>query len=264
MGWMMDEYTKLAHRHQFGAMTGKPLNLGGSKGRNDATARGGAFTLGAAAKRLNFDLNGARVAIHGFGNAGSYMMRILSREYNCKVVGVSDTRGGIFRASGLDADGVIQTKKDAGTVIEYRDAEKISNDDLLALDVDVLVAAALENTLTDANAAGVKAKIVAELANGPTTMEADAILAGNGVHVIPDFLCNAGGVTVSYLELVQNHYHYAWPLDRVHYELEQRMVSSYNAVYETASLRKITMREAAYVIAVGRVVNAMRDRGWIP
>lgn len=263
MGWMMDEYTKLAHRHQFGAVTGKPLNLGGSRGREDATARGGAYTLVAAARKLNLKLEGATVAIHGFGNAGYYAGRILSREYGCKIVAVADSRGAIHNADGFDVSAVSEVKRETGYISNYSDAEQIGVDELLGMDVDILVLAALENTVTEDNASTVKARIVAELANGPTTPEADEILDANDIHVIPDFLCNAGGVTVSYMELVQNHYHYAWPVQRVRRELEERMNQSYAEVFKVASDRSITMRDAAYVISVERVIHAMRDRGWI-
>jgi len=195
---------------QFGVITGKPIVLGGSAGRGDATARGGWYVIREAAKELGIDLRGATVAIQGFGNAGCYAAKLGQSLHGCKVVAVSDSRGAIYSENGLEPTEVARHKADTGSVVGYRDSEPISNSELLELEVDILVPSALENVITADNAPKVKAKIVGELANGPTTPDADDVLYENGVHVLPDFLCNAGGVTVSYFEMVQNAYMHYW------------------------------------------------------
>ncbi|MFO8008722.1 MAG: Glu/Leu/Phe/Val dehydrogenase [Candidatus Brocadiia bacterium] len=263
MAWMMDEYSKMAGRNQFGVITGKPLPVGGSAGRGDATARGGWFVIREAAEECGIDLGQATVAIQGYGNAGRFGAIFAESLYGSKVVAVSDSKGGIVNMNGLDPLAVAEYKAQTGSVINYDDADPISNEDLLELDVDVLVPAALENVITDENAGRVKASIVAELANGPTTPEADRVLHGNGVHVLPDFLCNAGGVTVSYFEMVQNFYMYYWTEEQVHERLDRKMTTAYHTVLNTAKAHDINMREAAYVVAVQRVAEAMQLRGWV-
>lgn len=263
MAWMMDEFSKICQKNQFGFITGKPLVVGGSAGRGDATARGGMYTIREAAAELGLDLAKATVAVQGYGNAGYYAAVLLTKTYGCKVVAVSDSKGGIFSEDGLDPEAVGKHKASTGSVVNYKGTKPISNEALLELDVDILVAAALENVITEANAAKIKAKILAELANGPTTPEADAILHSNGVHVIPDFLCNAGGVTVSYFEMVQNFYMYYWEADEVYARLDKRMTKAYHQVLDTAKEHNINMREAAYVVAVKRVADAVRTRGWV-
>lgn len=263
MAWMMDEYSKLAGKHQFGVITGKPLLLGGSAGRGDATARGGWYAISEASKKLNLNLNNARVAIQGYGNAGHHAATLGKNLFNCKIVAVSDSQGGIFNDSGLDPKAVFEHKEKTGSVVGFPGAKSISNDELLCLPVDILIPAALENSITEHNASKVRAKIVAELANGPTTPEADDVLYKNNVHVIPDFLCNAGGVTVSYFEMVQNFYMYYWTEADVHEKLKAKMSSAYDSVFEASKTQNINMRKAAYVVAVKRVVDAMKLRGWI-
>ena len=263
MAWMMDQYSKHDYRNQFGVITGKPLPIGGSQGRGDATARGGWYTVREAAKKEGIDLKGAKIAIQGYGNAGYYAAKIGQEEFGCTVVAVSDSRGGIYNEKGLDAEAVAFHKAGTGSVVGFEGAEAISNEDLLELDVPVMWPSALENVITAANAGNIKAKIVAEAANGPTTPEADEILYKNGVHVIPDFLCNAGGVTVSYFEMVQNMGHFYWELDEVHKRLDSKMTDAYNAVREASDQHKINMRTAAYVVAIQRVAEAMRLRGWV-
>ena len=263
MAWMTDEYATLTGGQNFGVVTGKPLSIGGSRGRDAATAQGGIHTILEAAKRLKMDLNGVTVAIHGYGNAGRYATEILNKDPRFRVVAVSDSKNGIYNADGIDGEAVTKAKQRTGTVQGLEGVKKITNDELLALDVDILICAAIENTITAENADSVKAKIVAELANGPTTPEADEILFGRGVHIIPDFLCNAGGVTVSYLEMVQNEYRYAWDYSRVAEELERRMVRAYREVYDESQSHGVNMRIAAYIVAMRRVITAMEDRGWV-
>jgi glutamate dehydrogenase (NAD(P)+) len=261
MAWMMDEYSKIQQKNQFGMITGKPLELGGSAGRGDATARGGCYTIREAADHVGLDLEGATVAIQGYGNAGYFAAILVSSLFGCKVVAVSDSRGGIVNEAGLNGQAVFEHKAKTGSVVDFPDTMPISNEDLLELDVDILIPAALENVITDENASNIKAKIICELANGPTTPEADDILYKNGVHIIPDFLANAGGVTVSYFEMVQNFYMYYWEEERIHERLEKKMTSAYHATLHASKKYKINMRQAAYVVAVERVVEAMRLRG---
>ncbi len=262
MAWMMDEYSTIRGRNQFGLITGKPIGLGGSAGRGDATARGGMYALREAGKALGLDLKGARVAIQGFGNAGYYAAVLAEELVGCKVVAISDTKGGIYNERGLHGAAVMEHKTRTGSVTGFAGAGSISNSEILELDVEILLPSALENVITEENAGNVKARIVGELANGPTTPEADHILFANGVHVIPDFLCNAGGVTVSYFEMVQNSHMNYWTESEVHERLDRKMTAAYHEVFETHRKYDINMREAAYVVAVQRVVQAMRQRGW--
>ncbi len=263
MSWMMDEYSRISGKNQFGAITGKPVGLGGSAGRYDATARGGVFTIREAAQECGVDLKKATVAIQGYGNAGYYAALLADTLLGSKVVAISDSKGGIYNPDGLDYQAVVEHKKKTGSVVGFKGTKPISNEELLELKVDVLVPAALESVITKSNAENIKAKIVAELANGPTTPEADEILYQKGVHVIPDFLCNAGGVTVSYFEMVQNFYMYYWEEDDIYRQLDKKMTIAYHAVLATSKKYKINMREAAYVVAVDRVVQAMKLRGWV-
>ncbi len=263
MGWMMDEYSKIKQYNVPGVFTGKPLSIGGSAGRGDATARGGSYCIREAAKVLKLNLKGATVAIQGFGNAGQYAAKILSSEYGCKIIAVSDSKGGIYNEKGLDVAKLLEHKEKTGSVQDFKGAKNISNKELLELQCDVLVPAALENQITAENAGNIRAKIVAELANGPTTPEADEILYKNKVFVIPDFLCNAGGVTVSYFEWVQNINGYYWPEKEVHEKLDRIMSEAFHAVYEMSQKEKVHMRLAAYMVAVRRVAEAVKARGWV-
>jgi glutamate dehydrogenase (NAD(P)+) len=263
MAWMMDEYSFMKGYNEFGVITGKPLALGGSAGRGDATARGGMFTTREAAKVLGINLKGAPVAIQGFGNAGQFAATLAQELLGCNTVAVSDSRGGVYNPNGMDPFKLIEHKEKTGSVVGFPGAESISNEALLELDVTVLFPSALENQITAANAASVKARIVAELANGPTTPEADEILHRKGVYVIPDFLCNAGGVTVSYFEMVQNAYDYYWDLDTVHDRLDHKMTAAFHAVHEMAQRQKVHNRLAAYLVAVSRVAEVMKLRGWV-
>jgi glutamate dehydrogenase (NAD(P)+) len=263
MGWMLDEYETIMGKHAAGVITGKPLILGGSPGRGDATARGGMFTLREAAHAQEIDLSKATVAIQGYGNAGMYAHALVTEMFGSKVVAVSDSKGGIFLAGGLDVSAVTEHKQKTGSVMGFPGAKDISNADLLELDVDVLIPSALENVLTYKNAPRVKAKIVAELANGPTSPEADEILHQRGVFVIPDFLCNAGGVTVSYFEQVQNAAYDRWKLEYVHKRLDDTMTDAFRAVYQMRQDRNVHTRLAAYLVSVQRVADACRARGWL-
>jgi glutamate dehydrogenase (NAD(P)+) len=263
MAWMMDEYSVIAQKPQFGVITGKPLSVGGSLGRGDATARGGMFTIREAAKTLGIDLSKATVAVHGYGNAGYHAARLCSELFGSKIVAVCDSKGGVCCDTGIDSHAAYECKNSTSSVCNLPGNERISGDELLEMDVDVLIPAAIEGVITGRNAGKVKARIVAELANGPTTPDADDILYRNGVHVIPDFLCNAGGVTVSYFEMVQNFYLYPWSEADVRDRLDKKMTSAYHAVLNTSREYEINMREAAYVRAVERVVEVMKLRGWV-
>jgi glutamate dehydrogenase (NAD(P)+) len=263
MAWMMDEYQMLVGHHEPGVITGKPLQVGGAAGRNDATARGGIYTVREAAKMLDIKLDGATAAIQGYGNAGQYAHQLSAELLGMKTVAVSDSRGGIFNQHGLDWEAVRAYKVKTGSVIGYPEAESVSNSELLELGVTALFPSALENVITGQNARRINTKILAELANGPTTPEADDILYNRGVYVIPDFLCNAGGVTVSYFEMVQNAYQYYWDEETAHQRLEHKMTTAFDAVHKLGQERKINNRVAAYLVAVERVAEAVRLRGWI-
>jgi len=262
MAWMMDEFSVMQGYNEYGMITGKPLALGGSAGRGDATARGGMYCLREASKALNLELKGATAAIQGYGNAGSFAHKLGVELFGLKVVAVSDSRGGIYNSDGLDFAKVSAYKAKTGSVIDFPGSKCISNEDLLELGVTVLVPAALENAINEDNADRVKAKIIVELANGPTTPEADEILHDKGSYVIPDFLCNAGGVTVSYFEMVQNAYDYYWEESLVHERLEKKMTTAFWSVHNMAQQHKVHNRLGAYLVAVNRVAEAVRLRGW--
>lgn len=263
MGWMMDEYEVLAGHHEPGVITGKPLLIGGAAGRNDATARGGIYTVREAAKVLGMKLDGAAAAIQGYGNAGQFAHQLAVELLGMKVVAVSDSRGGIYNPNGLDVDEVRSHKAETGSVIHSSEADDITNAELLELDVAVLFPSALENAITVTNAPCINAEMIAELANGPTTPEADEILYDNGIYVIPDFLCNAGGVTVSYFEMVQNAYQFYWDEALTHERLDHKMTEAFHQVQQMAQQHQVNNRIAAYLVAVDRVAQAVRQRGWV-
>lgn len=263
MAWMLDEFEKARGYKAPGVITGKPLPLGGSQGRGDATARGGIYTVREAAKQLEVNLKGAPCAVQGYGNAGYYAAKLAIDILGMKVVAVTDSRGGIMSKEGLDPEAINQHKQKTGSVVGFPGTTPISNEAILELDVTVLFPSALENVITEKNAGNIKARIIAELANGPTTPEADQILHKNGKFVIPDFLCNAGGVTVSYFEQVQNAYNYYWELEEVHQKLDKKMTKAFADVYATYKKYKVHMRLAAYLVAVQRVAEAMKLRGWV-
>lgn len=262
MGWMMDEYSKMKGYNAPGLITGKPMIIGGSAGRGAATGRGTVICIREAAKRMGIALKGATAAIQGFGNVGSHTAMLLD-DLGVKVVAIVDAKGGAYNPSGIHIPEAVEYYAKNGTVQGFPYTETIDSEKLLGLDVDILVPAALENVITLANAHTVKAKIVAEAANGPTTPEAARILTENGVQQIPDILCNAGGVTVSYFEWVQNIQNYYWSEDEVNQKLETMMVNAFNAVYKVHEQRHVSMRRAAYMVAVKRLSDAMAARGWI-
>ncbi|MFW5915678.1 MAG: Glu/Leu/Phe/Val family dehydrogenase [Planctomycetota bacterium] len=264
MAWMMDEYEAMnGGRHEPGMITGKPIALGGSLGRGDATARGGCYVVREAAEAIGLSTRGASVAIQGFGNAGQYAALLSQELLGCRIVAVSDSRGGIINTDGMEARALVDHKLETGKVGGFPGADDISNEDLLQLDVDILYPADLENVITEENADGIQAKISCELANGPQTPEADAILHENGVLFIPDFLANAGGVTASYYEMVQNITNHYWTAEKANEELDRKMTAAFHSVYERAQQEDLDMRMAAYLVAVERVAESVKLRGWV-
>jgi glutamate dehydrogenase (NAD(P)+) len=263
MAWMMDEYSKISQKTTFGVITGKPVALGGSEGRSDATAMGGWYIIREAAADMNLDPGKATVAIQGFGNVGANAALIGSEQFGCRIVAVSDSGGGILNRAGLGIKAVLAHKKETGVVRDFPGAQNITNRELLDLDVDILIPAAMENVITLANADTIKARVVAEFANGPIDIDADAMLHMRKILVIPDILCNAGGVIVSYFEMVQNYNLDHWEKEEVYNRLHKKMVAAYREVQKLSSTNRVPMRQAGYAIAVGRVVTAMRLRGWL-
>ena len=266
MSWMFDTYSM--HKKQFipAVITGKPLELGGSEGRTEATAQGMVYCVREAVDHLGFSLKGAKVAIQGFGNAGSHAAKLLSED-GATIVGISDISGAYYNPNGIDVEAALQTCRE-NKIWTLEGLEKNTQvekmDDpmkLLELDVDILIPAALENQITESNAPNVKAKLIAECANGPVTPEADEILEKKNVFIIPDILCNAGGVTVSYLEWVQNRMGYYWSKERVNEDLERIMVKAFHEVLSTAEKYNVNMRVAAFILAIGRVTRAAELRG---
>ncbi len=262
MAWMMDEYSRLAGFNEFGVITGKPLEIGGSLGRGDATAKGGMFVLREAAKKLKIDMKKATVAIQGYGNAGEFTHKLVEEMFGSKVVAVSDSKGGIYSKDGLDFKKVKAHKEKTGNVKGFKGAKNITNAELLELPVDVLIPAALENQITSKNAKNVKARILLELANGPTTPDADPILLKDNVFDVPDFLSNSGGVIVSYFEWVQNIGGLYWDIDEVYNRLDKKISTSFWEMVSTMEKYKTSPRMAAYILAVERVAKAMKTRGW--
>ena len=263
MGWYIDTYNKIKGEASFSTITGKPLELWGSEGRGEATARGLSFTVELAAKKLNINPLKATVVIQGYGNAGSISAKLL-HEQGYKIIGVSDSKGGVYNLEGINPVEVLAHKGKTGTVSNYPKAKFITNEDLLEMECDILVPAALEGVITKRNAGNVKAKIIAEAANGPTTPEADEILYQRGIFVIPDILANAGGVTVSYFEWVQGLYGYFWDEEMVNRRLKKIMVKAFNEVSRVAEKEKTDNRTAAYIYAVTQVAKTMQARGIWP
>ncbi len=266
---MMDEFSKLKDYSCPGVITGKPLSVGGSIGRDDATARGGMYVLRNFAQKAGTDLRDATVAIQGYGNVGSHAHKLVEELFGAKVVALSDVEGAIYSKEGLKYEDISKNLKSPGVFSkEVQRAELLGrgndgNKELLKLPVDILIPAAIENVITDENAEDVNAGVILELANGPLTPEADEILHEAGTLIIPDFLANAGGVTVSYFEWVQNLTGYYWDIDRIHERLDRKMTAAFNEVYDTSIEKNITYRQAAYVVAVQRVVEAMKFRKWV-
>jgi len=260
MGWMMDEYEKLVGEHAPGVITGKPLAIGGSAGRGYSTAQGGVYVLREAAKKLGMNPSETKVAIQGFGNAGSFMAKILAKD-GYRIVAVTDSRGGAMNMSGLDIEEVDKHKAETGSVSGATNTQPVDNAQILELDVDVLVPAALENVITEENAANVKAKLIIELANGPVTPAADKVLHEKGIVFVPDILSNAGGVTVSYFEQVQNAMNFYWTEDEVLAKLEPIMIQAFADVWERKEKYNVDMRTAAFIRAIERVREGMIARG---
>ena len=260
MAWFMDTYSMRYGHSVPGSVTGKPVNLGGSLGRPEATGRGVMITVREAAKHLGMELHGATGSVQGFGNVGSISARLLE-ELGVKFTHVSDVTGAIENPNGIDIGTLIAYVEKKKTVIGFPGSKKISPEDVLYAKVDILIPAALENQITQANAKRINCKILGEGANGPTTPEADKILAKRGVLVIPDILCNAGGVTVSYFEWVQNRIGYAWTEDEVNRRLEEKMIAAFQDVLKTSLENKVEMRIGAYMLAIGRVMDVVTQRG---
>ena len=263
MAWILDTYSMNAGHSVPGVVTGKPVNVGGSVGRNEATGRGVVFAIQEACRRSGFSLEGSKVVVQGFGNVGAVAARMAAAA-GAKVVGVSDVFGGIYNSNGLDMGAVTHYVGDGGRLTDFPGSEPVTNAELLTLPCDILIPAALEKQLTEANADQIKARLIAEGANGPTTPEADAIFFDKGVVVLPDIFANAGGVTVSYFEWVQALQAFAWSESEVNSRLQTIMVRAFNDVYEIAQERKLTMRTAALVLAVKRVVDATQTLGIFP
>ena len=263
MAWIMDTYSMHQGYTVPGVVTGKPISLGGSEGRTEATARGCVFTIIEAAHHSGLNLKTSRVAVQGFGNAGAIAARLIAAE-GATVVAVSDSTGGIHNPAGLDIGRVAGWKREHGTVQGFPGAADISNAEILEVDCDILIPAALENQITERNAGRIKARLIAEAANGPTTPAADLILASKGVFMIPDILCNAGGVTVSYFEWVQDLNRDHWTEAVVNDKLRTIMVKAFHETLEIAERESCDMRTAAYLLAVDRVANAMSMRGLYP
>ncbi|MET3696143.1 glutamate dehydrogenase (NAD) [Bacillus oleivorans] len=261
MAWMMDEYSRIDEFNNPGFITGKPLVLGGSHGRESATAKGVTICINEAAKKKGINLQGARVVVQGFGNAGSFLSKFM-HDAGAKVIGISDAYGALYDPNGLDIDYLLDRRDSFGTVTKLF-KNTITNKELLELDCDILVPAAIENQITEENAHNIKAKIVVEAANGPTTLEATKILTERGILLVPDVLASAGGVTVSYFEWVQNNQGYYWSEEEVEEKLEKVMVRSFNNVYDTAQTRRVDMRLSAYMVGVRKMAEASRFRGWI-
>jgi glutamate dehydrogenase (NAD(P)+) len=263
MAWIMDTYSMHGGYSIPAVVTGKPLSIGGSEGRNDATATGVLFVTRRAAQRKGISLKGARVSVQGYGNAGAIAARLFHNE-GCKVVAVSDTRGGIYNSAGLDPAAVLRHKQELGSVVEYPHADKIGVQDVLEVPCDILVPAATEGVINSANADRVQARIVAEAANGPTTPGADSILFGKGVEVVPDILANAGGVTVSYFEWVQDLQSFFWGVEEITQKLEVIMNRAFDMVAEKADQYHCDLRLAANMLAISRVAEATQARGIYP
>ncbi len=261
MAWMMDEYSQIDEYNSPGFITGKPLVLGGSHGRESATAKGVTICINEAAKKRDIEIKGARVVIQGFGNAGSFLAKFM-HDAGAKVVGISDAYGALHDPEGLDIDYLLDRRDSFGTVTKLF-KNTITNQELLELDCDILVPAAIENQITEENANNIKAKIVVEAANGPTTMEGTEILTNRGILIVPDVLASAGGVTVSYFEWVQNNQGYYWSEEEVDEKLEKILIKSFNNIYDLSQSRRVDMRLAAYMIGVRKMAEASRFRGWI-
>jgi glutamate dehydrogenase (NAD(P)+) len=263
MAWIMDVYSMNKGYSVLGVVTGKPVEIGGSRGRFEATGRGCMFSAKLAAKHLGVNLKEATVVVQGCGNVGSVAAKLLAKE-GCRIIAISDSKSGVCNLKGLDVESLLNHKKETGSIADFVDAETINNAELLALPCDILVPAAIENQIVKANAADIKAKMIVEGANGPTTPEADRILHDNGVFVVPDVLANAGGVVVSYFEWVQGLQSFFWSEEEVNSQLHAVIDNAFHEVLEVSQREKVDMRTASYMLAVGRVAKAMALRGIYP
>jgi len=263
MGWYIDTYNKLNNSAAFSTITGKPIELWGSEGRVEATARGLSYTVKEATKYLSVDPSKSTVVVQGYGNVGSITARLLY-EQGYKIIGVSDSKGGVYNLEGIDPVEVLAHKGKTGTVSNYPKARSITNEDLLEMECDILVPAALEGVITKRNADNIKAKIITEAANGPVNPEADDILYQRGVFVIPDILANCGGVTVSYFEWVQGLYGYFWNKEKVNSRLKELIVKAFNKILKLSQKEKVDNRTAAYIYAISKVADTMKARGIWP
>ncbi|GBC82383.1 Glutamate dehydrogenase [bacterium HR10] len=263
MAWIMDTISMFKGHTELGVVTGKPVELGGSHGRQEATARGCQFVIREACRTLGLSLSGATVVVQGFGNAGSNVARFL-HEDGARIIALSDSKGGIYNPHGIDPEAALAHKARTGALQGLPDTEAITNEELLELPCDILVPAALENQITRRNADRVRARLIAEAANGPTTPDADDILFERGIMVVPDILANAGGVSVSYFEWVQDQYGFFWSEDEVRHHLERIMTSAFHEVRATAERYRVDLRRGAYILAIGRVAEATRVRGIFP
>jgi len=260
MAWIMDTYSMHVGHTATAVVTGKPLEMGGSLGRREATGRGVTIVAREAARHVGFDIRGATVAVQGFGNVGSVSATLLS-EIGAKVIGVTDWKGGVYNSKGLDIDKLLVYAAEEKTVAGFPGGEPLTHDQLFELDVDILIPAALENQITIENAPKIRAKVIVEGANGPTTPEANNLLHARGIFVVPDILANSGGVTVSYFEWVQDRYGYFWTEKQVNERLEAKICEAFKAVSETSVKYVVDMRTAAYIVAISRVATVTRIRG---
>jgi len=263
MAWIMDTYSMNKGYSVLGVVTGKPIELGGSRGRYEATGRGCTICARLAGKHLGISLNGAKVAVQGFGNVGLTAAKLLANE-GSRIIGVSDSKGGICNPNGLNLEKVVRHKAETGSVIDFKDAENITNAELIGLQCDILIPAAIEHQIHEGNATSVKAKIIVEGANGPTTTEAAKILRENRIFIVPDILANAGGVVVSYFEWVQGIQSFFWSEEEVNHQLQTVMDNAFHEVLEISQREKVDMSEAAYMLAIKRIADTMEIRGIFP
>jgi len=263
MAWIMDTISMVRGHTELGVVTGKPISLGGSQGRAEATARGCLYALREACRVKNMSLKDARVSVHGFGNAGANIARLVVED-GAKVIAACDSKIAVYNESGIDIAAALKHKAETGSLAGLAGTKETECDDVLTMECDILLPSALENAITLKNVGNVKTKIIAELANGPTTPGADRVLDDQGVLLLPDILANAGGVTVSYYEWVQDQYSFFWTEDKINKTLEDTMRTAFNSVRETAEKYNTDMRTGAYILAVGRVVEATRVRGIFP
>ncbi|HOK87810.1 MAG TPA: Glu/Leu/Phe/Val dehydrogenase [Fervidobacterium sp.] len=265
MAWYMDTYSMNVGYTALGVVTGKPVDLGGSEGRTDATGRGVSIITNEVCKVIDKDIKKTRIAIQGFGNVGSYTAKILNEDYGAKIVAIADISGGIYNEDGIDIKDLIAYRdSNKGLIKGYPKAKSIPAEEVLELDVDILIPAALENAITEKNAKNIKAKVIVEAANGPTTPEAEDILLNKGVLIVPDILANVGGVTVSYFEWVQDLQVFFWDIDEIRSRLTKMMVKAFNEVYKTKEKYNTDMRTAAYILSISRVASAVKQRGYYP